>query len=121
VDYPFVTEADVLAVFFQEAYIRFRSALKPGGILIVDTGLVQPLDDDKNFCCGLPATQIAEDLGTRLVTNVVMLGYLIGKTGVVSRRSAEEAIRHTVKQHVFDLDIKALDAGLRLAQSEGET
>lgn len=117
VDYPFVTEADVLVVFFHEAYMRFRSALKPGGILIVDTGLVQPLEDDQNVC-GLPATKMAEDLGSRLVTNVVMLGYLIEKTGVVSRDSVEQAIRHTVKKHVVDLDMRALDAGIRLAQSE---
>jgi 2-oxoglutarate ferredoxin oxidoreductase subunit gamma len=118
VDYPFVTEADVLVVFFHEAYMRFRSALKPGGILIVDTGLVQPLEDDQNVC-GLPATKMAEDLGSRLVTNVVMLGYLIEKTGVVSRDSVEQAIRHTVKKHVVDLDMRALDAGIRLAQSDG--
>lgn len=89
VDYPFVTEADVLVVFFQEAYVRFRSVLKPGGTLIVDTGLVQPFDDEEKVC-GLPATKIADDLGSRLVTNVVMLGYLIGTTGVVSRHSVEE-------------------------------
>lgn len=118
VDYPFVTEADVLAVFFQEAYTRFRSRLKAGGTLIVDTGLVQPFQDDENWY-GLPATKIAEDLGSRLVTNVVMLGYLVGKTGVVSRHSVEEAIRNTVKPHVVDLDLKALDAGISLAQSDG--
>jgi 2-oxoglutarate ferredoxin oxidoreductase subunit gamma len=118
VDYPFVTEADVLAVFFQEAYTRFRSRLKAGGTLIVDTGLVQPFEDDENWY-GLPATKIAEDLGSRLVTNVVMLGYLVGKTGVVSRHSVEEAIRNTVKPHVVDLDLKALDAGISLAQSDG--
>jgi 2-oxoglutarate ferredoxin oxidoreductase subunit gamma len=119
VDYPFVTEADVLAVFFHEAYMRFRSRLKTSGTLIVDTGLVQPLVEDKNVC-GLPATQIAEDLGSRIVTNVVMLGYLVGKTGVVSRNALEEAIRHTVKQHVVELDMKALDAGMRLAQGDGD-
>jgi 2-oxoglutarate ferredoxin oxidoreductase subunit gamma len=118
VDYPFVTQADVLAVFFHEAYVRFRSALRPGGTLIIDTGLVQPFEDDENVC-GLPATKIADDLGSRLVTNVVMLGYLIEKTGVVSRRSVEEALRDTVKQHVIDLDMKALDAGISLAQSDG--
>ncbi len=118
VDYPFVTDADVLAVFFQEAYTRFRSRLKPGGILIADTGLVQPFDDDEKVC-GLPATKIAEDLGSRLVTNIVMLGYLVGKTGVVSRESVEQAIRTMVKKQFVDIDIKALDAGISLAQSDG--
>lgn len=117
VDYPFVTEADVLAVFFQEAYTKFRSRVKPDGLLIIDTGLVKPLEEDANVC-GLPATKIADDLGTRIVTNVVMLGYLVGKTQVVSRESVEEAIRASVKQSVIDLDLKALDAGIQLAQSD---
>jgi len=118
VDYPFVTRADVLAVLFQEAYGKFRPDLRPGGTLIVDTGLVRPSADDENVC-GLPATQIAEDLGSRLATNVVILGYLIGKTGVVSRESVEEAIRATVKKQVIDLDMKALDAGISLALGDG--
>lgn len=117
VDYPFVTAADVLAVFFNEAYLKFRDDLRPGGMMIIDTGLVQPRDDEEGIC-GLPATQIAEELGNRLATNVVMLGYLVGKTGVVSRESVEEAIRMTVKAHIVELDLNALEAGIALAQAE---
>ena len=47
-----------------------------------------------------------------------MLGCLVGKTGVVSRESVEEAIRSTVKEHVLDLDLKALDAGIKYAHGE---
>jgi 2-oxoglutarate ferredoxin oxidoreductase subunit gamma len=117
VDYPFVTEADALAVFFQEAYTKFRSRVKPDGILIIDTSLVKPYEDDKNVF-GLPATQMADQLGSRIVTNVVMLGYLVGKTGVVSRKAVEEAIRTSVKEKVVELDLKALDAGISLAQRD---
>jgi len=117
VDYPFVTEADVLAVLFQEAYTRFRSRLKPGGMLIADTMLVQPFEDDEDVC-GLPATKIAEDLGSRLVANIVMLGYLVGKTAVVSRESVEQAIRITVRESLVELDLKALDAGISLAEGD---
>lgn len=120
VDYPFVTEADILAVLFHEAYTRFRTRLRPGGLLIVDTVLVQPFEDDENVR-GLPATTIAEDLGSRLATNIVVLGYLVGKTGVVSRESVEQAIRTTVKERFFELDLKALDAGISLAESEAAT
>lgn len=118
VDYPFVTQADVLAVFFQEAYTRFRSRLRPGGTLIVDTGLVQPSADDEDVH-GIPATKLADDIGSRLAMNVIVLGYLVGKTGVVSRESMEEAIRTTVRKQVVDLDLKALDVGLSLAQDDG--
>lgn len=116
VDYPYVIEADVLAVLFQEAYTRFRSSVKPGAMLIINSGLVQPLDDEENVH-SVPATQIADDLGNRMIANIVILGYLIGKTGVVSRESMEQAIRATLKQHQVDLDIKALDVGIGLAQN----
>jgi len=120
VDYPFVTEADVLAVLFQEAYARFRPRLKPGGTLIVDTGLVHPGADDEDVC-GIPATKMAEEIGSRLAANVVMLGFLVGKTAVVSRESVEEAIRTTLKKKIIDLNLKALDAGIKLAQSNGSS
>lgn len=117
VDYPFVDEADVLAVFFQEAYVSFRDCLKPGGLLIVDTGLVQPLDGDKNLH-GIPATKIAEDLGNRMAANVVTLGYLVGMTGVVSEESVVKAIRSTLKTKIVEMNLKAFDAGVRLARED---
>ena len=86
-------------------------------MLIINSDLVQPLDDQENVH-SIPATQIADDLGNRMVANIVILGYLVAKTGVVSRESMEQAIRETLKQQHIDLDIKALDAGISRAQSE---
>lgn len=114
VDYPFVTAADVLAVFFQEAYVRYRDRVRAGGTVIVDTGLVRPADDDDSVC-GLPATRIAEDLGGRLAANVVMLGYLVGRTGVVRPESIESAIRETLRESLVDVDLKAFHAGMNEA------
>ncbi len=91
--------------------------MKPDGILIIDTGLVKPFEDEHNVY-GIPATKMAEELGNRVITNVVMLGYLVGLTDIVSRESVEAAIRATVKKHVIDIDLKALDAGFSLAQKE---
>lgn len=115
VDYPFVTRADILAVFFQEAYVMFRDCLKPDGLLIIDNGLVQPHGDDHDLH-GIPATEIAEGLGSRLAANVVMLGYLVGKSGVVSKESVIQAIRSTLKEKIVDMNLKAFDAGVQLAQ-----
>lgn len=120
VDYPFVTKADVLAVFFQEAYIMFRDCLKPDGLLIIDTALVKPLEEDKNLHA-IPATKIAEELGNRMAANVVILGYLVGKTGIVSRESVENAIRSTMKAKIVELNLKAFDVGMRLAEESGTT
>jgi 2-oxoglutarate ferredoxin oxidoreductase subunit gamma len=116
VDYPFVTEADVLAVLFPEAYSKFRPMLKPGGTLIVDSGLVKVSDDEENVI-RIPATQIADEVGNRLARNVVILGCLVGATGVVSRDAMAQAIRSAMKEKIVELNIRALDAGIEFAQS----
>lgn len=115
VDYPYVLDADVLAVFFQEAYVMFRNRLKPDGLLLIDDLLVKPDEDHANLHT-VPATRIAEGLGTKMAANVVMLGYLVGISDVVTVESVEQAVRSTLKPSIIDINIKALGAGLDLAR-----
>ena len=117
VDYPFVNDADILAVFFQEAYVLFRPRLKRGGLMLADDTLVQPGEDEQNLRI-VPATRVASDIGNKMAANVVMLGYLIGASGVVSRESVEESIRTTMKPRIVDLNLEAFAAGLQLAAGE---
>ncbi|MBI4558931.1 MAG: 2-oxoacid:acceptor oxidoreductase family protein [Candidatus Hydrogenedentes bacterium] len=117
IDYPFLAEPDVLVVLFQEAYMQFRSGLRPGGTLIIEADLVHPIDGEGPLH-SLPATRLAEGLGNRIVTNVVVLGYVVGLTGVVSRKAAEEAIRTSVKSKFIDLNLRAFETGFERAQSE---
>lgn len=119
VSYPFVSEPDILVALFQEAYRRYRKLLKPGGTLIIESDLVRPNEEDLG-CSGLPATRMAEELGRRIVTNVIVLGYLVGRTGVVSREAAEKAIETTVKAKTVDLNLKAFSLGFDRARQEAE-
>ena len=109
IDYPFIQEADVLVTLSQEAYARFRSEAKPEAIVIIDEDLVQPSSQDT--CLKIPATKLAEDLGRRIVANVVMLGFFTAATDLVKRESIEEAIKTSVRANVVELNMKAFTAG----------
>ena len=117
VAYPFVTHPDILAVLFQEAYERFRPALKPDGVLIVDADLIT-LHDDDGEALRLPAVRMATELGNKLVSNIVLLGYLAGATGAVSREGLEQAVRASVAKQHLDIDLAALEAGFARATRE---
>ncbi len=117
ISYPFVTEPDILVVLFQEAYRRFRKLLKPAGTLIIESDLVRPNEEDVG-CAGLPATRMAEEVGRRIVMNVIVLGYLVGRTGIVSRQAAEKAIETTVRPKTVGLNLKAFACGFDRAQQE---
>lgn len=114
IDYPFVQEADILVTLSQEAYTRFRDDAKPEAIVIIDEDLVQPSPQDS--CLKVPATKLAEDLGRRIVANVVMLGFFTATTGLVERESIEDAIKSSVRENVLELNMKAFAAGYEYAR-----
>ncbi len=116
--YPYVTRADVLVAMSQEACTKFSPEVKPGGILIVEQDLVrmqQPPDGVSVFC--LPATRMAEELGKRVVQNIVMLGFVTAITGVVGEEALENAVLRAVPGHLADLNRKALAAGLEAGRT----
>lgn len=112
--YPFVTRPNMLIVLFQEAYEKYRPKLETDGLLLVEGSLVHPNADD-DAAVIVPAIEMAAELGNKLAANIVLLGYLIGATDVVSIEAMEEAIRATVSKRHLELDMKAYRAGIDLA------
>ncbi|OGS04721.1 MAG: hypothetical protein A3G41_00490 [Elusimicrobia bacterium RIFCSPLOWO2_12_FULL_59_9] len=117
IDFPLVTRPDILVCMFQEAYAKFRPGLKKGGTLILDSGLVRPSPMDAS-APSIFATRLAEELGKKIVANVVMFGYLVGLTRAVSFAAAEKAIASTVKAKTVTLNLKAFALGLDQVRSK---
>ncbi len=109
VDYPFVQHPDILVALSQEAYARFRPAVKTNATILIDADLVHTLAGDHHYA--IPATRLAEDLGQRIVANVVMLGFLTAVTGIVSQAAMEQAIETSVKPKTISLNLQAFSAG----------
>lgn len=116
--YPFVQHPDILVALSQEAYTKFRPTTKKDAILILEQELVVPYPEDHHFA--IPATQIAEQLGRRIVANVVMLGFFTAITQLTSRSYVEAAIRDTVKSKTVPLNLEAFTAGFEYAQTNYE-
>ena len=109
IDYPIVQRPDVLVALSQEAYTKFESTTKPDAIIIIDADLVNPPDYGRHHA--IPATRLAERLGRRIVTNVVMLGFFTSVTNLVSREAMEQAIRSSVRPKTVPLNLDAFAAG----------
>lgn len=115
--YPFVLKADIFVALSQEGYRRYRDETTPEVMVLIDDGLVTPRAGDPVL--SIPATQLAEGLGRRIVANVVMLGFLCASSDVVKQDALEKAIRTTVKESVIPLNLEALELGYKHAQMEG--
>lgn len=117
--YPRVVAPDVAVVLSQAAYREVGLPRPAGCLLIAEEDLVQ-LDDAAERGrphVRVPATRLAEQLGRRVVQNIVTLGFFCGATGAVSPEALRSAIAASVPKGTEALNLRAFDAGYAHAQS----
>jgi len=110
--YPYVTNPDVLVVMSHEAYSIFAPHVRENGMLIIEQDLVR-VDTIPTgvrvFSC--PATRLAEELGKKMVLNIVMVGFFGAVTGLLQPDSLRNAIADSVPEAYRDVNRKAFDKG----------
>jgi 2-oxoglutarate ferredoxin oxidoreductase subunit gamma len=110
--YPYVERPDILVVMSQEACTRFSPELKDNGLLLVEEDLVRISSMKSGVrVYGCPATRLAEELGRRMVLNVVMVGFFAAMTNAVSPDSLRQAVADSVPPSTRDLNLRAFDKG----------
>ncbi len=111
--YPYVTQPDIMVIMSQEAYVRFGSEVKDGGILIVEQDLVRVSDLKKEIqVYSIPATRIAEELGKRMVLNSVMVGFFTAVTRLLEPDAVRKAVADSVPTNFREVNLKAFEKGL---------
>jgi len=118
--YPHVIDPSILVVMSQGAYHRYVPEFRHDGLLIVDESLVD-LDEQAEGLrvLKIPATRLAEELGRRIVANVVMLGFVAAVTDIASAESIKKAVLDSVPQGTEALNERAFEAGFQYAQAMG--
>jgi 2-oxoglutarate ferredoxin oxidoreductase subunit gamma len=110
--YPYTTRPDVLMVLSQEAFSRFVPEMNPSGLLLVEQDLVRVSGVPATTrVYSIPATRMAEELGRKIVMNVISVGFLAARSGLLSRDDYRRAITDVVPAAHRDLNLRAFDAG----------
>ena len=110
--YPYITKPEILVSMSQEAYDKYEPDLREDGVLIIDTDLVKPRQvRGKIRLFAIPSTRFAEELGNRIIANLVMLGFFTAVTKAVSPEAMKKALPGLVPGRFLDLNIKAFDRG----------
>ncbi len=110
--YPYVTTPQILVLMSQEAYTKFSPELAAGGILITEEELVTPHNLRRDVIhYSIPATRYAEDLGKKLVINIVMLGCMTAVTKLIAPEAMRKAVIASVPKGTEDLNLKAFNKG----------
>ncbi len=120
IDYPEVTEADVLGCMSQGTYEQNKAKVNPaGGIIFFDAQLIKPDPSISIKHIPIPATEKAlKDLGNRMVANMVLLGAMVKARGLIGEESLLRALSNRVPSSFLELNKKALALGLELGKNE---
>ncbi|MGI6752215.1 MAG: 2-oxoacid:acceptor oxidoreductase family protein [Anaerovoracaceae bacterium] len=92
---PIITETEVLVAMNAPSLERFQPMLLPGGALFINRSLIdREVDRDDIDIHYVDGNQIARKIGSEKFANIVMLGAIVRKTGVVSLERIEEVMEN---------------------------
>ena len=111
--YPYVTNPNILVVMSKDAFTKFSPEVTKGGIILIEEDLVTVPDDFRTDVklFKIPATRFAEDLGRKMVLNIVMVGFFAAVTKLVSKEAFEAAVKKSVPPGTEELNLKAFKMG----------
>jgi 2-oxoglutarate ferredoxin oxidoreductase subunit gamma len=101
---------------------RYEPLVKQDGFLVVNTSLVDrnPTRTDLEVIL-VPANEIAEEIGDKRLANLMLLGALIERLGVLSVDALGRSLDKHIPEHRRNLlegNLEALRRGAELAQGE---
>ena len=110
IHYPYVRNPDILVCMSQAGYDKYGGLLKEGGVLLYDQDMVRsPETVADSF--PIPATRMAEELGRKMMANIVMLGFVTATTGAASHEAMLKAVSDSVPSGTEAANAAAFNKG----------
>jgi 2-oxoglutarate ferredoxin oxidoreductase subunit gamma len=99
---------------------KFAPVVKPNGVVIINSSLI-PVCSDRDDVDELlvPANDIAKDLGSVKVANIVALGAFVARSKIIEFENIRNCVKETFssREKLIPINIAALDAGKKAASN----
>ncbi len=118
---PLVDHPNVLVVMNQPSLDAFEKEVVDGGTIIVDTTVVEGRPDgDRLNAVLIPASDIADEVGTPKVANVVVLGALVAATDAYDADYVMDTLKVAIKKKsLIDMNMEAFKRGYEFVKNGG--
>jgi len=115
INFPEVTQPNILVCLTQDAYNSYSSIIRPGGILLTDSRYVKITRKVDAKQIQLPMyDKVMEAIGKPVVFNICVLGTLVSITEVIRPKSVLAAVVSKVPKDFIDLNTRAFELGMEL-------
>jgi 2-oxoglutarate ferredoxin oxidoreductase subunit gamma len=92
--------------------------VKAGGTVILDPDMIpreKSLQGLKVY--RVPATKMAEQLGRKIVANIVMIGAFVSITNLMKEEAVKESIKENIPKGTEELNLAAFEKGFEYGKT----
>ncbi|MCU6746400.1 2-oxoacid:acceptor oxidoreductase family protein [Faecalicatena acetigenes] len=117
---PELPKYDVAALMDNDSYVTFKDIVKPEGILIVNTDLIEEVESDKEIrVVKLPMMQCAQEMGNMFTFNLILGGVIVELTHIVPNEILKEQMLKKLarNEEMKKLYERAFEKGVELAKA----
>ena len=117
---PVASEPEVVVAMNQPSFVRFQGALQSGGLLCANSSLVRTETARSDIeVLAVPMSDLAGELGSLKVANMVMLGALVRASDMISYEAMLENLAEILgkgRAKLLELNRRALAVGYDYAK-----
>jgi len=116
---PVVSNPDIVVALNQPSLDKFGPSTREKGVIFVNTDMCpNKLNKEGVDIVYAPMSQIATEIGSSMVLNMLAIGMIIGKTGLVKYETLEEDLTSYMASRNPDLlrlNLAAIKKGMEIA------
>ena len=116
IEYPYVENPNILVCMSQEAFDKNIAKLIKGGMLFTDSELVKigpqgVPEGAKSY--SIPATSFAEEMGVKMMANIIMLAFVTAITRLVTYDALKKAVIASVPKRTEEKNLSGMERGFQ--------
>jgi 2-oxoglutarate ferredoxin oxidoreductase subunit gamma len=116
IGYPRPTSVDYFVAMSQESFDTYRTDIRKDTVIVIDPDLV-PKHDIGRPIYKVQAQKIAEELGNKIVTNIVIVGASTAIFGLLDEEAVKKSVLDSVPKRFLELNEKAYQKGLEAGKN----
>jgi 2-oxoglutarate ferredoxin oxidoreductase subunit gamma len=116
--YPYLVIPNISVILSRDAYDKFGNELTNGGTMLIEKDLVHPEKTPKNVSVyAIPSTRLAEEMGRKIVMNIITVGFFSAITGITSYEATRKAVETSVPPGTEEMNLRAFDTGFEYGKN----
>lgn len=119
IDSPIITRPNLAMIMNAPSYIKYIDTILPGSVVVVNSSIIEASLTKKSGLdiVGVDATNLAIKMGNIKVANIIMLGAMIKKTGILEPQAVVDGMKrafYKTKKGLYYINESAFKMGFDL-------